>query len=226
MISLIKGQVLVQKIKFRYFRETQNRKTGWHQLYLRGVYAIVTEASDGAYGGLVVQPSSNETYSEYLNRIPTSAGLLAEYIASSLIRLPFLMRMHSVVAEAACALNICLEDFSGPLASCEATWRHALQTVGMPSSWIPSAASETALNSCPGSPLISGLGAKHHAPAAQTQQEGASSSNLPQLMNLLLDIDENVLNGKLLRMATIVKCHHSINYGNYSRLRPCRQVMI
>jgi hypothetical protein len=185
-------------------------KPSWNQLYLRGVLAVREAASRNQFGSqLLPSPIGDESYADYLVRIPPEAGLLAEYVAASQQRLPFLALMHDSLRNYPCAHAACLADFSGPLGTCERTWERTLLALRYPSAWVPKVAAHAAQATCPKSPAV-GRANKHDA----TLQKGTiPTAELPSvLMANLVDLDRRTLGGALAHLAETIDCSRSPHY--------------
>jgi hypothetical protein len=113
------------------------------------------------------------------------------------------------------------------LGDCASTWDKLLAAVGAPDEWRGEVATLVAEGSCPQSPAVAALSAKHKAEPGPPGPSGAASPLAPRvaaadafadrspaaLVALLEALDGQLLGGALRRLANLVGCPQAHGYN-------------
>ena len=193
----------------------------WHSLYAFTTLAVRDASVKGHLAAELPEAFGNESYQQYLLRIPPDAGLLAEYVRASQKTLPFLVIAHDAASRSRCSLNVCSSRFEGDRSHCREQW-HAIFTKLFPSQrrWQVGLLASAASTAC-----LDGSQRDHwHQSEAQMTRYAAERSEgeshaLPTargvsagLTQRLLKLDAGLLNHSLAAYSSRLGCELGTRY--------------
>ena len=196
----------------------------WACQFINSTVALAVASSPGgALHGVLPAPDfdGGESYSAYLNRVPTPLGLLAEFVTSAAHTLPKVDALYRRVTNLkvkqrdgageddvgaenswrpCISSSTCLSEFEGSSpGECSAAWERILNLLGLPKAVVPSLAAAASL-SCG----AHGANANHSSRIIRT--------SVPHLIEELRRVDRLHLNYSLLGLSKVLRCPLSRSY--------------
>lgn len=205
----------------------------WACQFINSTVALSAASSPGgALHGVLPTPNfdEGESYSAYLNRLPTSLGLLAEFLTSAVHTLPKVDALYRRISNMevnqrelasesgdddadevgtdtgwrpCISSSTCLSEFenSSP-GACIPAWARVLKLLGLPRAVLPSLAAAASL-SCG----AQGASANHSSRIAK--------ASVPHLIEELRRVDRLHLNNSLLSLSKVLRCPLSKSYYSF-----------
>ena len=163
----------------------------WTSQFINSTVALATISSPGgALHGILPSPhyDRNETYVQYLNRLTTPLGLLAEFCVAASQTLPSMLILYTYTTRVSASRSVeqtetlskgrclpvsfCLSEFYRDQIHCGAIWKRILMSLGFPLGLVTRLASAASL-SCG----AHGSNAQHAASYRESTSELLANSN-------------------------------------------------
>jgi len=153
---------------------------------------------------LLPDPRINETYAEYLRRVPLDTGLIAEFVWALDSSLRPMLFTQGFTESKPCSTNMCFGDF---YEDCNAAWQRVLGAWEIPEPHY-SEMLQGATRSCP----ATDPGEESHSSVAQSSQSGIEQEPLYKMVERLKELDRRILNSTIAAMARQVNCRLTERY--------------
>mmetsp|Transcript_56531 Transcript_56531/g.103495 ORF Transcript_56531/g.103495 Transcript_56531/m.103495 type:complete len:382 (+) Transcript_56531:52-1197(+) len=99
------------------------RQPYWLSLWLKGIENVYHRSRSGNLSAWLPDVRANESWSEYLQRVDTDAGLIANVIWTQTTTLPALKASYDFMESQPCSLNVCFNEWYD---DCNAAWSRVL----------------------------------------------------------------------------------------------------
>mmetsp|Transcript_114560 Transcript_114560/g.203046 ORF Transcript_114560/g.203046 Transcript_114560/m.203046 type:complete len:388 (+) Transcript_114560:55-1218(+) len=99
------------------------RQPYWLSLWLKGIENVYHRSRSGNLSAWLPDVMANESWSGYLQRVDTDAGLIANVIWTSTTTMPALKTSHDFMESQPCSLNVCFNEWYD---DCNAAWSRVL----------------------------------------------------------------------------------------------------
>jgi len=164
----------------------------------RSVAQLYRCTMSGTLSGLLPDVLAAEKFPEYLRRVDTDAGLIAQTIWASDDSLASMRFNYDMAAARECGTNVCFSDFYG---DCLAQWKQILNSWSTPEPYS-SALLKAAMKSCPSESDRT----KQHSSENKQREAGLNSGKLYALVQRLRELDRLHLNGTLHELERHLGC--------------------
>mmetsp|Transcript_20238 Transcript_20238/g.34745 ORF Transcript_20238/g.34745 Transcript_20238/m.34745 type:complete len:387 (-) Transcript_20238:59-1219(-) len=175
-------------------------------LFYTGLANVYKRSHSGNLSAWFPEVKANESWSQYLQRVDSDAGLIANFIWASTTSLPQLRFVNDFVDLQPCSLNVCFNEWYD---SCEATWSRVLTTWQIEEPWkTPMLAG--ANQSCPNGPDKKLADA--HSSRFDSARAGVNTEESWRLVKRLRELDLLLFNGSLAALEKHIACPLSGHY--------------
>jgi len=181
----------------------------WMCPVFRGLAQVQSMSRSGPVAGVIPEAVGGETFPQYLRRVDTDAGLIAEAIWASNFSLASMRFTSDFVDRQPCSQNVCHNEF---YENCDATWERVLQTWEIKDPHY-SVMLEAAKLSCPNT----SPGARDHSSHELLEKQNLAHVPEHKMVQSLRELDERFLNGTLASL----EAHLGERHANGE---PCRVV--
>jgi hypothetical protein len=171
------------------------------------IASVYHNSRAGPYADALPDAQLDESFSDYLSRVDTAQGLLAEYVFASHMSLPRMRWTHDFVETKPCSINTC---YSSYYKDCDAQWQRVMDAWEIPESHR-SVMLEGAKVSCP---LTSSKEQAHSGADHLEQKDMMVEMPASEMVTLLKQIDRDQLNGELAALDDHVQCPLSSKYSD------------
>lgn len=175
----------------------------------RGLAQVLSMSRSGPVAGVIPEALGGESFPEYLRRVDTDAGLIAEAIWASNFSLASMRFTSDFVHRQACSQNVCHNEF---YENCNATWERVLHFWEIKDPHY-SVMLEAAKHSCPNTSPA----AREHSSHVQLEKKNLAHVPEHKMVQSLRELDERFLNGTLASL----EAHLGERHANGE---PCRVV--
>mmetsp|Transcript_55024 Transcript_55024/g.100864 ORF Transcript_55024/g.100864 Transcript_55024/m.100864 type:complete len:382 (+) Transcript_55024:53-1198(+) len=100
-----------------------DRQPYWLSQWLTGIKNVYHRSRSGNLSAWLPDVRANESWSEYLQRVDTDAGLIANVIWTQTTTLPALKASYDFMGSQPCSLNVCFNEWYD---DCNAAWSRVL----------------------------------------------------------------------------------------------------
>jgi len=180
----------------------------WLMQWLTGIAKVYHASYSGNLSAWLPDVRANESWSEYLQRVDTDAGLIANVIWTPTTTMPALKTSHDFMESQPCSLNVCFNEWYD---DCDAVWNRVLTTWQIEEPEYGSML-EAAKASCPGGNPLTRLATFVHSSAAGTKVAGVKTEEAWRMVKRLRELDLLLFNGSLAALEKHIACPLSGHY--------------
>lgn len=176
--------------------------------YCKSMAQIMHSSHSGSLADFLPDASPSESYSDYLNRVNLTEGLIAEslwVVNSTFAPMRF---VHDYAADHPCSTNVCLSEFSD---DCLSSWQRILSAWEMPEPQY-SILLEGAMKSCP----RTSQQARDHSSASIAEESNVAHEPEHEMVTLLRELDRLHFNGRIAAFEEHLGCPVSGKYKELS----------
>jgi len=180
------------------------RQPYWLSQWLTGFKNVFHRSHSGNLSAWLPDVRANESWSEYLQRVDTDAGLIANVIWTPTTTMPALKTSHDFMESQPCSLNVCFNEWYD---DCNAAWTKVLKEwqVEEPGYAEMLAGAKT---SCPGANIL----AAGHSSKATLKMRGLKTEEPWRMVNRLRELDQLLFNGSIAALEKHLTCPVSGKY--------------